>query len=202
MIWHADQLRSMLDADRDVRHAFPSLLSVADVLAMLGPRTTGPGPLEAEESIPGGAPGPLTRHIDQLTDPFELEVHRAIAPSTDEIVPALPAYVEREHDLVLAEVAARAVAGSSSLAVLVGDSSTGKTRSCWELIHRLPPGWRLWHPISPSPAEALLADLPHVPPRTVIWLNDLQQYLLTPPGGVGSRAAAALRARWNAPNPA
>ncbi|MFJ6775756.1 hypothetical protein ACIQOV_33185 [Kitasatospora sp. NPDC091257] len=194
MIWHADQLRSMLDADRDVRHAFPSLLSVADVLAMLGPRTTGPGPLEAEESIPGGAPGPLTRHIDQLTDPFELEVHRAIAPSTDEIVPALPAYVEREHDLVLAEVAARAVAGSSSLAVLVGDSSTGKTRSCWELIHRLPPGWRLWHPISPSPAEALLADLPHVPPRTVIWLNDLQQYLLTPPGGVGSRAAAALRA--------
>ncbi|MEU1283559.1 hypothetical protein [Kitasatospora sp. NPDC005856] len=154
VIWHADQLRSMLDADEDVRHAFPSLLSVADVLSMLEPRTTGPGLPATEQPVPGGPPGPLTRSIDRITDPFELEVHRAIAPSADEIVPALPAYVERAHDLVLAEVAARAAAGSSSLAVLVGDSSTGKTRSCWELIHGLPPGWRLWHPISPSPAEA------------------------------------------------
>lgn len=193
-IWHADQIRSMLDSDHDVRRAFPSLLSVTDVISILKPGTPDTGLLRVGEFTPGGAPDFPARPINRITDPFELEVHRAIASSPGETLPVLPAYVEREHDLVLAEVAERAVSGASSLSVLVGDSSTGKTRSCWELINKLPPEWHLWHPISPSPAEALLTGLPHVPPHTVIWLNDLQQYLLAPPGDIGSRAAAALRA--------
>jgi hypothetical protein len=42
---------------------------------------------------------PVGRPIHQLTDPFALEVHRAIdAPSGAALLPVLPAYVEREHD--------------------------------------------------------------------------------------------------------
>ncbi|WP_433458321.1 NACHT domain-containing protein [Micromonospora sp. CA-248212] len=36
MIWHAEQVRSMIDAHQDVRWAYPGLLTVGDVLALLG----------------------------------------------------------------------------------------------------------------------------------------------------------------------
>jgi hypothetical protein len=34
-IWHADQIRTMLDAHQDIRWAFPGLLTAGDVLAAL-----------------------------------------------------------------------------------------------------------------------------------------------------------------------
>jgi hypothetical protein len=36
VIWHADHVRSMIDAHQDVRWAYPGLLTVGDVLALLG----------------------------------------------------------------------------------------------------------------------------------------------------------------------
>ena len=104
----------------------------------------------------------------------------------------LPVYVPREHDAALAEVVTAAAAGTSGIAVLVGGSSTGKTRACWqalELLRGLEPGWRLWHPIDP---QAALAELPGVGPRTVVWLNEAQRYLDTA-DGAGERVAAGLR---------
>jgi hypothetical protein len=56
----------------------------------------------------------------------------------------------------------------------------------------LQPGWRLWHPIEPSRPEAVLAGLPGVGPRTVVWLNEAQLYLDLPLGA-GERVAAGLR---------
>jgi len=44
------------------------------------------------------------------------------------------------------------------MAVLVGCSSTGKIRACWEVVHLLPQGWRLWHPFDPTRPEAVLAE--------------------------------------------
>jgi hypothetical protein len=79
--------------------------------------------------------------------------------------------------------------------VLVGGSSTGKTRACWEALHLLrdqPGPWRLWHPIDPSRPDAALRELPAIEPRTVVWLNEAQFYLDVP-GGVGERVAAGLR---------
>ena len=134
--------------------------------------------------------------IGDLPDPFDLEVHRpieiAVRPGGAELE-ILPEYVERKHDTRLAEVVARTVGGRSAIAVLVGGSSTGKTRACWEAIQRLPPGWRLWHPIFPDRAEAFLAGLERVGPRTVVWLNEAQHYLLTSDPKVGDRVAAGLR---------
>ncbi|WP_406369727.1 helix-turn-helix domain-containing protein [Streptomyces sp. NBC_00647] len=133
-----------------------------------------------EQSVPG-------RPIGEW-DPHDLEVHPAgpgqtASGSGRSRVRALPGYVERSHDRVLAEAVKDGAAGSSRIVVLVGASSTGKTRACWEAVQPLAgKGWRLWHPFDPTRAEAALADLHRVGPRTVVWLNEAQHYL-------GSRTA-------------
>ncbi|MFF2789894.1 tetratricopeptide repeat protein [Streptomyces sp. NPDC058049] len=130
---------------------------------------------------------PIGRPIGEL-DPHALEVHHAIA---NDGATGLPAYVEREHDARLRAIVAEVVEGSSRLVMLVGTSSTGKTRACWEAVQRLPAGWRLWHPIDPERPQAALADLARVGPRTVVWLNEAQHYLLSEQHG--EAIAAGLR---------
>ncbi|MCG7209441.1 hypothetical protein [Streptomyces arenae] len=135
------------------------------------------------------------RPITDFTDPFALEVHQAIDPPAKDArhLPLLPTYVERAHDGVLRAAAREAAAGSSKMVVLVGDSSTGKTRACWEALRSLPATWRLWHPIDPTRPQAALAELERVGPRTVVWLNESQHYLLTPNSDLGERISAGLR---------
>jgi len=135
--------------------------------------------------------------LADVTDPFALEVHRPVKLDTPQRdLPVLPVYVPREHDIELERVVMAAVGGTSSIAVLVGASSTGKTRACWEALRLLRdhrPGWRLWHPIDPSRPEAALQELPSIGPRTVVWLNEAQFYLDALDGGTGERVAARLR---------
>jgi transcriptional regulator with XRE-family HTH domain len=131
-------------------------------------------------------------------EPHALEVHPAGSTGTGHqaAVPEvrlLSGYVHREHDEVLAEAVREAQAGRSRMLVLVlvGASSTGKTRACWEAVQPLAgTGWRLWHPFDPTRAEAALADLGRVAPRTVVWLNEAQHYLDS--SRAGERIAAAL----------
>jgi hypothetical protein len=144
-----------------------------------------------------GAQRPAGRPLDEVTDPFGLEVHRPVqADDPPQGLTLLPTYMPREHDLQMAEVVQAAAEGVSGIAVLVGGSSTGKTRACWEALGPLrgrPEPWRLWHPIDPSRPEAALRELPSVGPRTVIWLNEAQFYLDAPADGLGERVAAGLR---------
>ncbi len=49
----------------------------------------------------------------------------------------------------------------------------------------------MWHPFDPTRPEAALAALAQVRPRTVVWLNETQEYLRA--GGDGERVAAGLR---------
>jgi len=80
---------------------------------------------------PGRAVTVAGRPLAEVTDPFALEVHRPVQPEDPQPgLPALPAYVPREHDRELARVVQAAAAGRSGIAVLVGGSSTGKTRPC------------------------------------------------------------------------
>ena len=82
---------------------------------------------------------------------------------------------ERDHDDELRRRMAGAVeAGRSTMVVLVGGSSTGKTRACWEALHaaasaenpgeKLLDGWRLWHPFDPTRPDAALDALERVGP--------------------------------------
>ncbi|GAB2559479.1 ATP-binding protein [Nocardia heshunensis] len=140
----------------------------------------------------GGAGEPLTEQLD----PIELGVHKAITvnrPRHDE--GTLTLYVPRPHDTALAEIVTAVEAGHSRFVLLLGDSSTGKTRALWEALTPLRErgGWRLWHPTSPDRRTALREDLGRVRPHTVVWLNESQEYL----GGDGrngdEKAAVALR---------
>ncbi|OWV04721.1 hypothetical protein B5D80_19715 [Micromonospora wenchangensis] len=130
-------------------------------------------------------------------NPLALEVHPAIE-LPDERSDALPVYVSRPHDAQLREVADQVVAqGSSRLLTVVGGSSTGKTRACWELVQYLdqqqPGRWRVWHPYDPTRPQAALADLDQVGACTVVWLNEAQHYLMPTDRGLGERIAAGLR---------
>ncbi|MGY5118016.1 hypothetical protein ACWC2H_19470 [Streptomyces sp. 900105755] len=148
---------------------------------------------------------PLGQPLHTITDPFTLEIHRAIdhrAGRFPHDLPPLPAYIERAHDESLRQHVAQAVKGISTMAVLIGPSSTGKTRACWEAIQELPDTWRLWHPIVPGRAEAALTGLSGIGPHTVIWLNDTHHYLDTPGTGLGERVAAVLRALLREPSQA
>ena len=162
------------DADRDARLSLPE---VGDELARATQAPTG-------------------RPLAEVTDPFALEVHRPVEPDSPEPgLTVLPLYVAREHDSELGQVVVAAAEGRSGIAVLVGGSSTGKTRACWEALRLLrdeEPGWRLWHPINPSRPDAALRELSAIGPRTVVWLNEAQFYL-DAPGGLGEQVAAGLR---------
>ena len=135
--------------------------------------------------------------LTETTDPFALEVHRPVSPERPQPdLPALPPYIPREHDAALEQVVQAAAEGHSGIAVLVGGSSTGKTRACWEalgLLRHQPEQWRLWHPIDPDRPDAALRDLASVSPRTIIWLNEAQLYLSTANVTLGERVAAGLR---------
>lgn len=125
---------------------------------------------------------------------FDLEVHRAIDPIGRQAgSPILPRYVPRIHDARLAQVVDAAVGGRSRLAILVGGSSTGKTRACWEAVRRLPPRWLLWHPIDPGRPQAAADAVAAVGPCTALWLNEVQHYLLTTDQALGERVASGLR---------
>jgi hypothetical protein len=127
-------------------------------------------------------------------DPLDLEVHSAppTIPGDTRSSGKLPSYVRRPHDELLAARVAAAARGFSQMAVLVGSSSTGKTRACWEAIQPLADdAWRLWHPFDPNRAEAVLANIDRVGPKTVLWLNDAQHYF-SAGNALGERVAAAL----------
>ncbi len=141
------------------------------------------------QSPVSGAPVLSTRPIGQC-HPLDLEVHHAIEVASQPSV--LPTYIEREHDAHLREIVSDAASGQSRLCVLVGESSTGKTRACWEAIQQLgTEGWVLWHPFDPTRAEAALAGLAAVGPKTVVWLNEAQHYLRGE--GIGERITAGIR---------
>ncbi|MFJ5779076.1 hypothetical protein [Streptomyces sp. NPDC093094] len=152
--------------------------------------------LELQRVAAGGGnserPGP-GRPIGQW-DPHALEVHPAGTAQDRSGSPEqrlLSGYVSREHDRILAEAVHEAQQGYSRMLVLVGESSTGKTRACWEAVQPLAErGWLLWHPFDPTRAQAALEDLHRVGPRTVVWLNEAQHYLGDQ--AVGERIAAAV----------
>jgi hypothetical protein len=173
----------------DLRDRTPQQFAamIAAKLANLGiSPSSSPG--EPGSGPPGGI---LVRETDLRL----LGVHAAISvPGVPDEVP--PEYVPRDVDAaefgVRAKVAAAAQRGGFVL--LVGGSSVGKTRCAAETVKALLPDWWLVHPVDPAEV-ATLAQTP--PPRTVVWLDELQRYLDGEHGLTGGQARALL----NAPGP-
>ena len=153
------------------------------------------------EKRPGRDRAIIGQLIKEIADPHDLEIHPSIdMPDSSASGAALPPYIPRAHDHALLKLVKMAHK-RSVMAVLVGGSSTGKTRACWEAICTLPREWRIWHPVSPTRHEALWTALQDdlIAPRTVIWLNETQFYLDIKSGGLGERIAASLRDLIRAP---
>jgi hypothetical protein len=140
--------------------------------------------------------GPAAKVRVGEADPRRLGVHAAISvPGIPDEVP--PEYVPRDVDAAEFGVRARVAAAAKrgGFVLLVGGSSVGKTRSAVEAVRALLPDWWLVHPAGPTEVGEL-AQVP--PPRTVVWLDELQRYLDSEPGLTG----AVIRALLNAPHPA
>ena len=129
-------------------------------------------------------------------DPRRLGVHAAISvPGVPDEVP--PEYVPRDVDAAESGVRARVAAAAErgGFVLLVGGSSVGKTRCAVEAVRALLPDWWLVHPAGPAEVAALAAA---PPPRTVVWLDELQRYL----DGEHGLTGGVVRALLNAPHPA
>ncbi|GAA0566492.1 hypothetical protein GCM10010172_57860 [Paractinoplanes ferrugineus] len=122
--------------------------------------------------------------VDAAT-PRELGIHSAAHSAGGDF--DLPAYVERSFDFQLRAALTANQPDRGNFVVMVGGSSTGKTRSLYEAIYELVPDWWL-----EQPADAAgLLDLRNAPPRrTVFWLDELQQFL----GGHPALTSECVRA--------
>lgn len=100
-------------------------------------------------------------------------------------LPELTTYVRRAHDGRLRELFASPT--RPVMVVLVGGSSTGKTRAAYEAVLGCLPDWFLLRPVD---AVELVGQLTSgaVGSRTVLWLNETQIFLRDQP-----EVAAALR---------
>ncbi|MBY8861101.1 hypothetical protein K7711_31815 [Nocardia sp. CA2R105] len=109
---------------------------------------------------------------------------------------ALTPYVRREFDIALEAAVSRAADGHTTVVILVGDSSTGKGRAIWQALQALPPNWRLWQPRAFE--EVLHSDRP-LAPRTVLWLDEVKNLLLSGRSEHDEQVAAALARLVHAP---
>ncbi|GAA0828227.1 hypothetical protein ACFQVD_36795 [Streptosporangium amethystogenes subsp. fukuiense] len=158
------------------RRYWNNLIDAAQPARLPG-ETTGKGPARGR---------PISRW-----DPFDLGVHRAIEHGENPQPPplaALPRYVRRGHDAELRDLLDPC--RGSVMAVLVGGSSTGKTRACYEAVKniRYLSGWQIVHPADGGELDELLAG--NVASRSLLWLNETRLYL---EGEHGPSIASRLR---------
>ncbi|MER5402668.1 hypothetical protein [Streptomyces sp. NPDC002599] len=121
-------------------------------------------------------------------DPVRLGVRPAPGPDGAGD-PPLTEYLTRPHDATLRRRLGRAATANDAVFVLlVGRSASGKTRAAYEAVADVLPDWPV---LFPADAGELLAwiDARDIDPRTVLWLNETQDYLS---GAAGERAAHAL----------
>ncbi|WP_410658318.1 helix-turn-helix domain-containing protein [Amycolatopsis sp. lyj-112] len=126
--------------------------------------------------------------MEQFT-PAEATVHPAIRrdrvlADIQSTITSPPAYASRDHDALLdADVADAARGDLSAMIILRGGPSTGKTRSLFEAVQALGPGWVVIRPRSAAAVRGLATSGLLHRRRCVLWLNELQTFL--GPNGTG-----------------
>ncbi|GAA4975245.1 hypothetical protein [Actinoplanes utahensis] len=109
---------------------------------------------------------------------FELGIHPASEPEAD--VPRLPPYVSRDHDSELRAQLRRAAENGGGTVVVIGDSSTGKSRSLYEACRQVLAGWQILLAEDPDGIRQARAASSE---RIVMWLDDTRSpRFLTPSG--------------------
>ncbi len=109
-------------------------------------------------------------------DPLELKVHRA---RTTENGNAVPAYIPRDIDPAVQDALSRA-GNRGGVILLIGDSTSGKTRCAFEaLVSTLPDRSLIVPPYVTDLADAVTEAVATARSGApgVLWLNDMEQYL-------------------------
>ncbi|MFF5227982.1 hypothetical protein [Dactylosporangium sp. NPDC000521] len=91
-----------------------------------------------------------------------------------------PPYVMRDHDAELRRQLLAAMTDGGMM-VIVGDSSTGKSRSLWQAIQSIMPHWKVLLVDTP---EALTATYSSIPGNTLILIDDTPTVRFLAPGGL------------------
>jgi TPR repeat protein/transcriptional regulator with XRE-family HTH domain len=119
-------------------------------------------------------------------DPRRLGVHASITLPTrgktaapGRQLPELPRYVPRDVDEEVREAVTDA-AGQGGLVLVVGSSSTGKTRTAYEAVNAELPGWRLFHPADVEELAAAVTSRQLSRGGVVVWMDEAQHYLADP----------------------
>lgn len=115
-------------------------------------------------------------------DPVDLGVHNSIDTEPGQ---PLPPYVMRAHDKKLRGAIS---AGGSTFVVLIGNSSTGKSRACYEAAVECLPSWVVYQPRDAKELLELLT-LHAMEPYGLVWLDMIDQFLS---GDVGAEIATQL----------
>ncbi len=135
-----------------------------------------------------GRRGALPRVTE--TDPLRLGVHQAVPlpdvpentvrlPDDPQPDPHLPTWVERGCFPELVHWLRVEAAVKGGFLLIVGDSSVGKTRLAYEAVREALPRFALLHP-DDTALVAQVADAGFRLPRLVIWLDELEHYLVEP----------------------
>ncbi|MFI7025157.1 hypothetical protein ACIBMZ_20815 [Micromonospora sp. NPDC049900] len=120
--------------------------------------------------------------------PHELGVHRAAPPPYDSSAPPLPAYIPREHDTELRDRLLE-VSKTGGMVVVVGGSSTGKSRSLYEAVRDVLSDWQI---LLADDVNAVRDAADGLPSRTVVWLDDTPSTRYLGPEGLSSNDLSIL----------
>jgi hypothetical protein len=120
--------------------------------------------------------------------PEQVGVHPAAA--SGDYGQEQPTYVTREHDRLL-RAQVRGVAGTGGMVVVVGGSSTGKSRSLFEAVQSELADWRI---LLPDDAAAVRTAGVRMSDRTVVWLDDTPAVRFLGPDGLTTGDLATLLA--------
>lgn len=113
-------------------------------------------------------------------NPYVLGVHQAVSVGR-EASSELPPFVPRKHDSQLRDALTAATKRDHhSLLVLVGGSSTGKSRSALEAVRACLPDHPLVVPLEADELRDTLRDWPAKQWPVVLWLNEMQRFLDSP----------------------
>ncbi|WP_033340359.1 coiled-coil domain-containing protein [Catenuloplanes japonicus] len=118
-----------------------------------------------------GGSGPAGAGRCRDASPRTLGIHASIR--ANESGSELPAYVGRDFDDRLRDMIAKGATGGCFV-LMIGGSSTGKTRSLYEAVLAVVPDWWL---LQPADAADVLRAAENPTEKTVLWLDELQNFL-------------------------